>query len=284
MDASGDGRIWRYMDLARYTLLLSRGVFFARADRFDDRWEGSWGGVDLRQFRKRYVELEREPLEQAWNDTEKERLTALRRVGVSCWHKADHESAALWELYLPRGLGVAVCSSISRVQRSLALSNRSITTIAVQYSDYSALELGLEAANLLAHKRPEFAHEREVRFLLTFRDDELDRMASFAEAEEELSQRVIVPGIPRPVVRTFRATVSVGTHDPTLDSRVAPNGVHVATDIAQLIECVALSPRVAYPIRRAIIELTEARGLPRQLVRESTMDAIPYSNVRIVDD
>jgi hypothetical protein len=51
--------IWRYMDLARYALLLSRGLFFARPQSFADPWEGGWGGVDLRRFREQNSTLDK---------------------------------------------------------------------------------------------------------------------------------------------------------------------------------------------------------------------------------
>jgi hypothetical protein len=196
------------MDLARYSLLLSRGVFFARADTFEDRWEGSWGRLDLQRFRERHAGLDRGALEAEWKRVEETRVEALRATGVSCWHQSEHESAALWELYLPRGLGVAVRSSVRRVQGSLQAANRSVRTIAVNYSDYSSLELGTDAAQLLGYKRSEFSHEREVRFLVEFRKDELDRMDGFAEAHGELSRRVIAPGPPKPVLRVFLSRFS----------------------------------------------------------------------------
>ena len=36
--------------------------------------------------------------------------------GVSCWHEGPAGSAALWQLYTARGLGVAVKSTPARVQ------------------------------------------------------------------------------------------------------------------------------------------------------------------------
>jgi hypothetical protein len=69
----------------------------------------------------------------------------------------------------------------------------------------------------------------------------------------------------------------------TLDSRTAPDGAHIATDVRELIDGVVLSPRVPYATRRAVIEITESKGLQRQIVRGSTVDAIPYSAIQIVD-
>jgi hypothetical protein len=37
-----DARIWRYIDISKLvSLLTTNALFFARADRFTDTWEGS---------------------------------------------------------------------------------------------------------------------------------------------------------------------------------------------------------------------------------------------------
>jgi hypothetical protein len=99
------------MDLARYVSLLERGVFFARADTFTDVWEGGFGAADLERFRTDNAHLGVPEFQAAWDDLVAKKDAARSSFGVSCWHKAAHESAALWELYIPRGLGVAVRST-----------------------------------------------------------------------------------------------------------------------------------------------------------------------------
>jgi hypothetical protein len=273
--------IWRYMDLARYALLLSHGLFFARAKSFTDPWGGGWGGGDLRRFQEENRALDRPAFDAALRRAMSARNDALRRHGVSCWHQSDHESAALWELYLPRGLGVAVRSSQEQLRDAVEASSRSLTMIDVSYKeDYSSLELNSDALKLLAHKRPEFAHEKEVRFLLEFRQDELDFMDAAAESQEAISTRPVAPGPPGPIFHGFRPTV---TNDPTLRERAAPDGVHLRTNVVRLIERVVLSPRVSYPTRSAVLDLTKAHGLKSDIVIESNVDAIPYHCVRVVD-
>lgn len=280
MVESAETPIWRYMDLARYALLLTRGLFFARADRFKDPWEGSWGGANLLKFRLDNQQLDQAQLKQAWSAADEGRKAALQGVGVSCWHHSHDESAALWELYLPRGLGVAVQSSIPRVQRALAGAGRPIDPISVVYTPYRDLSLSSDPYTLLGHKRPEFTHEREVRFLLRFRDDESRAMQALAASVEELNSRVIAPGPPRPIVRGLWGYAST---DPSLEHRVAPDGVHCATDVAELIDRVVLPAGVSYPTRRAVLDISEANGVPHRIVAESSVDAIPFSSIKVVE-
>jgi hypothetical protein len=265
--------------LARYALLLSRGLFFARAQSFVDPWEGGWGRVDFQRFWEQNAELDSSALEASVKAANRAREDALRRYGVSCWHLSEHESVALWELYLSRGLGVAVGSSIELLQDAVTESSRNLTKLKVDYTDYADLELKGDALELLTHKRPEFAHEKEIRFVLEFRQDELDAMEAENWNNEQLTSRVIAPGRPRALPQGFRPTLS---SDPTLGDRVAPHGVHLSTNVVRLIERVVLSPQVSYPTRRAILDLSKGHGVSDK-VSESSVDAIPYHKIRVVE-
>lgn len=64
-----------------------------------------------------------------------------------------------------------------------------------------------DALKLLTYKRPEFAHEKEIRFVLEFRQDELDAMEAENWNNEQLTSRVIAPGPPRALAQGFRPTL-----------------------------------------------------------------------------
>jgi len=46
--------IWRYLDLAKFITLLTRGLHFTLPTRFGDAWEGAWGTEAILEFRKEY--------------------------------------------------------------------------------------------------------------------------------------------------------------------------------------------------------------------------------------
>ena len=281
MAESDDVPIWRYMDLARYVSLLERGMFFARSDRFKDAWEGTWGGRDLARFREDHSDLSLKDLKEAWETERDRRKTALARIGISCWHKSLHESAALWELYLPRGLGVAVKSTTTRLREGLQGSNREFDPVQLNYEDYTGLEVGSDVRKLLSFKRREFKHESEIRFLLTFNSDEIYEMNELSVTLEDGQTRRLRAGVPQP----FFGWVSIGperpavTADPTAVRRVAPDGVHLDSDLQHIIDKVVLAPNVNHATRRAVIAVTEAFRLDRKLVIESSLDQVPYDQV-----
>lgn len=90
-------------------------------------------------------------------------------IYVSCWHINEHESAAMWKLYLKSDEGVAIQSTLPRLKKGLA-ATRKVKIARVNYIDYQKDPIGdvSEIGPMLApflHKRKSFEHEREARAL-----------------------------------------------------------------------------------------------------------------------
>jgi hypothetical protein len=172
-----DTRIWHYCDLAKYIGILSRGLFFAlpSALRRADPWEGSWGERDFVESLDATVHASDDGI-SLWKAALRARHEQQDAYGVNCWHESPSESAALWRLYLPLGLGVAVRSTPARVRA--ALGDRQFDLRRIDYRGHQG-HLGCDPLVLLSTKRPEFEHEREVRFLAPFTDDEKVVLRSF---------------------------------------------------------------------------------------------------------
>jgi len=105
----GNDIIWRYLNLDKFISLLERkSLFFCRADRFSDPFEGS---LPKREADYRIVNQEQASIfygkpfnrEQAF-----ENIIAMaemhknlkRAVVINCWHINKHESDGMWQLYL----------------------------------------------------------------------------------------------------------------------------------------------------------------------------------------
>ncbi len=111
-------KAWRYVDLSRFlSLLVTRSLFFARADLLGDKFEGSISQATIESYNN-----PRSPVSlPAFQDTLKRLREALRRnVAVSCWHIAECESFPMWAVYAERGSGIAIRSTYSRMAKSLA--------------------------------------------------------------------------------------------------------------------------------------------------------------------
>jgi len=168
-----DVRVWRYMAVERFELLLEEGVFFARSHLFEDQREGS--ATHRQALSKLFPPLMvrssrtgvRKPITEFFADHGR---WDRQWVCVSCWHMNEVESDAMWKLYAPAGKAVCVQSTYRRLDESL----RSAVPDApwhimgvVRYIDHATGIIPSEA--ILAryfYKPREYAHEREVRAIL----------------------------------------------------------------------------------------------------------------------
>jgi hypothetical protein len=159
--------IWRYMDLAKFASLLeNRALFFCRSDLFDDRFEGSYPkGVAVEAALPQMI------ADMAGDPTLPKRIGKVKEMSswrkqfresvlVSCWHINEHESAAMWKLYLQSNKGISIKSSVRRLIDSIQCAEE-VYVGAVQYRDYEVA--GFPSMNVFhpfISKRKSFGHER----------------------------------------------------------------------------------------------------------------------------
>lgn len=151
-------KIWRYMDLPKFlSLLESESLYFARADKLGDPFEGSFTEQNRTELGDDY---------QAgfFQIYKKFRTTTL----VNCWHLNEHESEAMWKLYSKSNAGIAVQSTYSRLIDALAKDNIFNQHIGlIKYIDYNSDTIDLSNAfNSFVCKRKSFEHERELRAII----------------------------------------------------------------------------------------------------------------------
>ncbi len=279
MNLEPDILIWHYFDLAKYIGLLSRGLFFAlpSALRRVDAWEGCWGEHDFHESLDSTVHANPNGVAE-WNAALSARHEKQDAYGVSCWHESSTESAALWQLYAPRGLGVAVTSTLVKLQA--ALGDRVVDAKRIDYRGHTAHKLGDDPLTLLSIKRPEFQHEREVRFFTTLTADEKTAvMGLYRDMEQDAEYRRIKPGKKGPLVLPGRA---YSLHDSSCVHRGAPGGVHLPTNATLLIDRVHLAPGCSYPLRRAVIDVNQRFGLDGAIIKEAEFDVAPFDRVKFV--
>lgn len=164
-------RVWRYMDFTKFVSLIdSRRLYFTRADRFDDSFEGSWPKMNVAARQDVPPEI---PLEAQENfRSHMANMGEINRRwpkfnAINCWHMNDHESAAMWKLYLKSDEGIAIQSTYKKLKDAITDDEHFFLGV-VKYIDYE--REWIDAGNLLSpfvHKRKSFEHEREVRAVVT---------------------------------------------------------------------------------------------------------------------
>jgi hypothetical protein len=266
------------MDLAKYIGLLKRGLFFALPStiRKTDPWEGSWGGDEDARKRTKLIGLEPEEAERLWASEIDTHHAGLDAIGVSCWHRSAGESVALWSIYVARGMGVAVRSTRARLRSALDVGHRELRIVDVTYEDHATSTGDSDAWTCLSRKRPAYVHEQELRALVALTDDDRSAIRFYGEtlgAEPSRQMSVATASSIRMSGHGFHAM------DGTAFKRAAIGGIHIRTELDTLIEAVYLPPRVDLAIRRAVEAVSEDAGLPKDRVKETSLDIPPFAKL-----
>lgn len=146
-------KIWRYMDFTKFVYLLdTQSLFFVRSDKFDDPFEGLIPKAN-----------EQWDLDDEYNQMVKRSKSHRKFTTITCWHMNDYESAAMWDLYLKNGDGVAIQSTIINFKNSLDKTDKEIYLGEVDYIDYDNDFMSNDIYAPYTHKRISFEHEKEVR-------------------------------------------------------------------------------------------------------------------------
>ena len=189
-----NGWIWRYLDFTKFVDLLdTRSLFFTRADRFHDRFEGSYTPTNVKHRSDVFLDHNLPVPDQFMQSIAKHSEDWRRWVAINCWHANAHESAAMWHLYLKSNEGIAIRSSYNRLISSFATATDDIYVGMVRYIDYETewIPEG-NAFYPFVHKRKSFAHENEIRAVI-------NRTPPLKGHLLDLSQPTITDGISIPL-------------------------------------------------------------------------------------
>jgi hypothetical protein len=221
----------RYISVPKLLhLLVDNCLWFTRIDCLDDRLEGSIPPKVEAGYREAILSGVQGPSEFPIDRAMRLSTSISRKTRyVSCWCLGGEESEALWRIYA-HPFGVALETSYSQL-RSLTSSSQ-ISIGLIKYRNMDERDAGTESmADFVMTKRRCFAHEREVRLVLS--PQSLSQIASAASKPkfpghvdlatlptglpvsidaETLFQRIIVsPHAPEWFVGVIKKTVSAFT-------------------------------------------------------------------------
>lgn len=134
-------RLWRYMDFRKFERIVrNRALFFCRADRFHDPWEGVF---PLKMIDKFELDQRRIPSSDGntYTPCQWQMQKEARSHLINCWHANDTESFAMWKIYTdgPRP-HIAVQSTIGRLKHSFDSNTDRIWIGEVEYIDFREWE------------------------------------------------------------------------------------------------------------------------------------------------
>jgi hypothetical protein len=191
---SDQSTLWRFMDFTKFvSLLKSKSLFFTRADKFEDPFEGAKGLLkNKRKWDKHYLDFfinacTNLPEGAKSDKSEKEILNDAKRllgqldnVGssqlketfINCWHENEHESEAMWKLYTSSlDQGIVIKTNYKKLYTSLG-KDPSIHIGRINYIDFNDNFAGVNDS--FWFKRKSFEHEKEVRAIFRDRGSETE--------------------------------------------------------------------------------------------------------------
>jgi hypothetical protein len=161
-------KVWRYLKFSRFVWLLqNKQLWLSRADLLGDPWEVSLAGDQLRHVIK-YAPITPVSSSNVKRETAMERAKRIiplwrQELFVNCWSNSDHESHALWRVYCGSPEGVAVQTTLAKLQASVG----QIPVLKVSYEIPGSRKQTPTRIDLVTKKRPMFAYEQEVRIVLS---------------------------------------------------------------------------------------------------------------------
>ena len=154
-----DTIIWKYLDLSKFLdLLLSQKLFMSRSDKFEDQYEGTFSEPTFEEIKKLSID---NPDFLNYYKTHRE------KVAISSWHINEYESFAMWQIFTQNSEGLAIQSTIGRLQQSLVTETYFEQYIGeVNYIDYKKEHIPFDDLFFpFLFKRKSFQYEREVRII-----------------------------------------------------------------------------------------------------------------------
>ncbi len=158
--ADEDIKVWRYIDFTKLISLIDTScLFFARVDKFQDPFEGSWPKINIDNRENLFKQYSEQYLSNHFKN-----LT--RFIAINCWHENEHESAAMWKLYLKSDEGIAIQSTYKLLKKSI-IDEETVHIGKIKYIDYETEQIRVNNLfGAFVHKRKSFEHEREIRAVI----------------------------------------------------------------------------------------------------------------------
>src|SRR5260370_8794907 len=100
------------MDFTKFVSLLEKkALYFARSDRFSDKFEGATPKPSIKAREASVLESGTpliEEVSKGWSQASRE----IRKcMFLNCWHMNIYESLSIWQLYVQKSKGISIRST-----------------------------------------------------------------------------------------------------------------------------------------------------------------------------
>lgn len=159
--------VWKYLDLSKFVdLLLYRKLFMSRSDKFEDQYEGTFSAPTFDEIKRLSID------NPEFLDYYK---SHRKNVVISSWHINEYESFAMWQIFTQKNEGLAIQSTLGRLQQALDFDKEYEQHIGeVNYIDYKKEYIPFDNTFFpFLFKRKSFQYEREIRIISDLTNNDL---------------------------------------------------------------------------------------------------------------
>lgn len=115
--------VWKYLDLSKFLdLLLSRKMFMARSDKFEDKFEGTFSEPTFEELKR--ISGDKPGFLDHYKDRRK-------NVVISSWHINEYESYAMWQIFTKNNEASPYKAPSAAFRKRLHLNHGTVSTLAV---------------------------------------------------------------------------------------------------------------------------------------------------------
>ena len=154
-----DTTLWRYMSFEKFANILAiESLFFARADKYDDKFEGYIPESIILSYESAGIRIDPNNFRPY--------------IMCNCWHKGKAESMGMWDKYHLRNSGIAIKTTMRNLKNSLP-DNPNVFIGKIEYiENYNQIEMPENPSmpslvySPYFYKRKPFEYEHEVRAII----------------------------------------------------------------------------------------------------------------------
>ncbi|HEY1770228.1 MAG TPA: hypothetical protein VGG02_08230 [Chthoniobacterales bacterium] len=162
--------LWRYMELWKFEDMLKRStIYFARADQFDEPFEGreSPGNTEtMSKSEEAFQKLYPVKRPENWKESQE---TIRQVMFISCWNRGTRECWEMWRGYTKTPNSVVIATSAKALRRFVP---EEIMKYGVKYASLDFPRTEFTHTSLFFYKPASCRIEREYRMLRVPREDE----------------------------------------------------------------------------------------------------------------
>ena len=234
--------IWRYMDFSKFQTMLKRNsIFFSRADKQTDKFEGEYPIGMLRELEERWRKTRSDDgISYTFIQWHNEREIPSRLL--SCWGVDRNESRRRWSEYTASLESVTIRSTIDRLKNCFHREEKDDQVVWIGKIRYGDDE----------NKLPKSFFKWKVNYFL---------YPFFAKKESFRWENEI------------RATVNI-TYEKQQKLNHSPNGSFIKADLHSLVESIWVHPQSEEDFKNRVESVLIDRGYHEIAVRKSYWDSV----------